>query len=213
MTLVQLILGFLVLGAGHNNRLVFQTNQGQAPADVRYILETPEYLLHFKRGEMVFHFANNAIRIQFAGPLIARVPAGNARVDRVVRYINSDGNQGKPAPAFSSVRYEPLYSGIDLSCFGHLGRLQCDFVTMPGADPGLVRIDIEGADRIAIDEGGNLAIEVMGQMLHIHKPSGVQVSHGQRNAVDVQYQITGNNEIGFTIGPYDHRIPLIIESH
>jgi hypothetical protein len=210
--LIQLILGLFLLAGAHNDRLLFQTNLGQAPADVRYVLETAAYHLHFKRGEVIFYFGNNAIRVQFGGYPVKRVPTGNARLDKVVRYIDSGDTQKPDVPTFAAVKYEALYSGVDLSCYGRGGQLECDFVVMPQADPGQIRLAVDGADRIKLDPAGDLALEAGGETLHVHKPTALQIEHGARNPVDVRYQITGG-EIGIVVGQYHHGIPLIIDCH
>jgi hypothetical protein len=207
-----IIFGLLLLGGEHNTRLVFQTNKDQAPADVRYLLQTETYQLDFKRGEMVFHFGNKPLRIRFAGPLIRSMPTGNARLDRIVRYIDSDETSTKhDVQKFAAVKYESLYSGIDLTCHGHAGQLECDFVVMPGADAGQIRVDVEGADRIVIDETGALTLEIADQTLRLHKPNAFQLDHGRRNVVDARYELKDTNEVGLIIGQYNYSIPLIID--
>jgi hypothetical protein len=210
---VFIIFAFLFLGGEHNTRLVFQTNKDQAPADVRYILHTEKYQLDFKRGEMVFHFANRPFRILFAGHLYKTNPAGNARVDRVVRYIDSDETNNKAdVQKFAAVKYESLYSGIDLACHGHAGQLECDFVAMPGADPEQIRIAVVGADRIGIDETGALTLELGDHALRLQKPNAYQLDHGRRNFVDARYELKDTNEVGLVIGQYNPSVPLIIDA-
>jgi hypothetical protein len=207
-----IILGFLLLGGEHNTRLVFQANKDQAPADVRYLLQTEKYQLDFKRGEMVFHFDNRRLRILFAGSLYKTTPAGNARVDRVVRYIDSDETNNKPeVQKFAAVKYESLYSGIDLTCHGRAGQLECDFVAMPGADAEQIRIAVDGADRIGIDETGVLTLEIGDHALRLQKPIAFQLDRGLRHVVDARYVLKDTNEVGLVIGQYNHSVPLIID--
>ena len=106
----QLLASLLVFVTGHFSRLAFEVNKDQAPADVRYILETEQYRLYFKRGEMVFHIGSEDLRIHFSGNLNKRVPEGTGRMDNLIRFVQSD-NQDKTAnvPKFASVRYESLF--------------------------------------------------------------------------------------------------------
>ena len=207
-----IIFGLFLFGAEHNSRLVFETNKDQAPTDVRYLLRTDKYQLDFKSGEMVFHFGSNSLRLRFAGRLYRSTPVGNARLDRVVRFIDTDENNNKQdVPKFASVRYESLYFGINLSCHGHAGKLECDFVAMPAADPEQIRVAVEGADGIGIDETGALTLQIADQKLRIPKPNAFQLEHGRRNMVDVRFELKGGNEVGFSIGRYNPSIPLIID--
>lgn len=209
--LAQIIFAFLLFGGEHNTRLVFEANKNQAPADVRYLITTDKFQLDFKRGEMVFHFGNRSLRIRFDGSLYRTAPAGNARLDRFVRDVDSDNTSNKPeVQKFASVRYESLYFGIDLACHGHVGQLECDFVAMPGADAEQIRVAVDGADRIGIDETGALTLEIADQTLRIHKPNAFQLDRGRRNFVDVRYELKGADEIGLVIGQYNRSVPLII---
>jgi hypothetical protein len=210
--LTQIIFAFLLFAGEHNTRLVFETNKDQAPADVRYLLRTDKYQLDFKRGEMVFHFGSRALRIRVEGSLNRTTPTGNARLDRFVRYVDSDNTNNKPeVQKFASVKYESVYSGIDLTCHGHVGQLECDFVAMPGADAERIRVAIDGADRVGIDETGALTLEIADQTLRIHKPNAFQLDRGRRSFVDVRYELKGTDEIGLVIGQYNRSVPLIID--
>jgi hypothetical protein len=214
MMLSHFMLGLILLASQQTSRLVFETNRDQALADVRYLLQTDRYQLDFKHGEVVFHFGVNSLRIRFAGQPNKVTPAGKARLDHLVRFVYSDDAHNKPGtPTFASVRYESLYNGIDLSCHGHAGQLECDFAALPGADPEQIQISLEGADRVTIDEGGNLVLGIGGQTLQIHKPEAFQVAHGRRNVVDARYDLKGTSEIGLKIGQYNRSIPLIIDTH
>jgi hypothetical protein len=209
--LSHIIFGLFLLG-GEHTRLVFETNKDQAPADVRYLLQTEKYRVDFKRDEIVFHFGSNSMRVRFAGRPNWTMPAGRARLDRLVRYIDSDDRKSKTdIPKFASVKYESLYSGIDLSCRGHAGQLECVFLAMPGADPEQIRFAVEGTDRIEIDETGALHLEIAGQTLRVQKPNAFQLGHGRRNIVDVRFELKGSNEIAFSVGPYNSSIPLIFD--
>ena len=42
-------------------------------------------------------------------------------------------------------------------------------------------------------------------------PVAWQDIDGQRHFVDVSYVLLGNNEVGFTVGDYDHNEPLVID--
>src|SRR5215467_3158757 len=110
-------LGFLFFGetSTHIHHLAFERNKGQAPADVRYVLRAPEYELDFKRAELVFHFASANLQVRFDGPLNKRVPEGHARLDGLVRYVDTeDADDDQKIPKFASIRYDSLYKGIDL---------------------------------------------------------------------------------------------------
>jgi hypothetical protein len=209
-----IVLGILLSGESstHIRHLAFEKNKGQAPADVRYVLRAQEYDLEFKRGELVFHIGSNALRVRFDGPLNKRVPEGHARVDGLVRYVDSEETSvDQNIPKFASIRYDSLYRGIDLICYAHGTKLECDFVALAGADPEHIRAFLDGADEVEIDDSGALVIRLPERELRLRRPYAFQLDHGQRTTVTVDYQINEVNEISFVIGPYNRAIPLIID--
>jgi hypothetical protein len=213
MMFSSLILAILLLGSEHDGRLVFEKNTGQAAADIRYLLEAPNYQLQWKRGEMALVFRGRILRIQFNGRLNGLVPEGHGRLDRLIRNINSaDAGDKQTIQKFASVKYESLYPGIDLACYIRRGKLECDFVAMPGAQPEQIRLDLDGADHIALDDDGGLTIQIADQEIHLPKPNAFQLEHGSRKVVDVRFQLTDMHEIGFVTGEYNHLIPLIIDA-
>ena len=214
-----LLLGVLLLGedAANVRHPSFEKNKGQAPADIRYILRTPDYQLDFKRAEIVFHAGSSTLRIHFDGPLNKRVPEGHARLDGLIRYVDSeDGSRAHDSdhaiPKFASVRYDSLYKGIDLICYARGTNSECGFLVLPGAEPEQIRAFIDGGD-MEIEDSGTLLIRLPDREIRFPKPNGFQVDHGQRKLVDVRYQLTNGNEIGFLTGEYDHSSPLTIDPH
>ena len=207
-----IVLAFLISSetSTHIRHLAFEKNKGQAPADVRYVLRAQGYELEFKRGELVFHVASNTLRIRFDGPLNKRVPEGHARLDGLVRYVDSeDPNGDQNIPRFASIRYDSLYKGIDLICRVRGTNLECDFVALAGAEPEHIRAFVD-ANGLEIDDSGTLIIRLTDREIRFRKPNAFQLDHGQRNPVDVAYQLNETNEITFFIGEYNHSIPLII---
>jgi hypothetical protein len=210
----SIVLGFLLLAetSAHIQHLAFEKNKGQAPADVRYILRAQDYQLDFKRAELVFHLASDTLRVRFDGPLNKRVPEGHARIDGLVRYVDSDDSaDAQKLPQFASIRYDSLYKGIDLICYARGRSLECDFVALAGAEPEHIRAFVDGTKALEIDDSGALVIRMPDREIQLRKPYAFQMAHGQRKPVDVAYQISEMNEIGFLISDYDHSIPLIID--
>ncbi|HLY61685.1 MAG TPA: SBBP repeat-containing protein [Terriglobia bacterium] len=118
--------------------------------------------------------------------------------------IGSDPNNWRTRVAqYAKVKYENIYSGVDLVYYGNPsagGKLEYDFVVAPGADPGLIRINV-GASLVAarggrpqgaplrIDSHGDLTIEADGGEIRFHKP----VVYQNKSTVDSS-QLTVKNE-------------------
>jgi hypothetical protein len=92
-------------------------------------------------------------------------------------------------PTFAKVRYGEVYPGTDLVYYGHEGRLEYDFVLAPGADPSLVALNFEGADRVELDEQGDLIAWVAGRPVRWQKPVVYQEIEGKRHEIAATYRL------------------------
>lgn len=200
----------LIEGGVHVHPFSFQINKGQAPADVRYLFSAGGYQLDFKRGEIVLHLNATSLRIRFAGRLNKLAPEGHARLDGLIRYVDSNGPEDKnPLPTFGSVRYESLYTGIDLGFYGRRSRLETDFIVAPGADPQQIHVVVEGGDRVELDKE-DLQIQIGSETIRFHQPNAFQIGGSGRQPVEVRYQLSESDEIRLVVGKYDQTLPLII---
>jgi hypothetical protein len=60
-----------------------------------------------------------------------------------------------------------VYPGVDLVYYGNQRQLEFDFVVQAGSDPGLIRFKIEGADRVEIDDDGDLVLQTKSATGHV----------------------------------------------
>jgi hypothetical protein len=116
-------------------------------------------------------------------------------------------------PTYAKVKYEGIYSGIDLVYYGNQRQLEYDFIVAPGADPRRIAFDVSGAQRIRGDEHGDLVLKMkMGEdEIRWHKPVVYQEKDGARQLVAAHYAITDTNRVGFEVAQYDTRRPLYID--
>ncbi|MGD0666774.1 MAG: SBBP repeat-containing protein [Bryobacteraceae bacterium] len=130
----------------------------------------------------------------------------------MVNYLIADRASGwiKNIPTYSRVRYSQLYPGVDVVYYVNDGRLEYDLVLARGADPGRIRLRVEGAQGLRVDEAGDLVIATAGGELRQHRPIVYQESNGGRRQVAVRYQLRGR-EVRFALGRYDRSQPLVID--
>jgi hypothetical protein len=115
-------------------------------------------------------------------------------------------------PTFGRVTTEGVYPGIDLTYYGRQGQLEYDFVVAPGADPGAIEMEVEGADSAHVDEQGDLVLEVGGAQLRQPRPVVYQPDgHGSRRAVSGGYAVEGANRVRFALGAYDVTRAVVID--
>lgn len=112
---------------------------------------------------------------------------------------------------FAKVKYHEVYPGIDLIFYGNQRQLEYDFVVAPGADPHLIKLAIEGAQKLHVDAQGDLILQTEGGEIRQHKPVVYQEVDGTRREIAGNYIIGNSNEIGFQIGNHDPLKPLVID--
>src|SRR2546425_2673194 len=81
----------------------------------------------------------------------------------------------------------------------------------PGADPTVIRLAVEGADRLAVDAQGDLVLYVGDGELRLQKPLVYQAVKGIRQEVSGSYILTDTHQVGFKVAAYDASKPLIID--
>jgi len=109
---------------------------------------------------------------------------------------------------YGKVRFAGVYPGIDLVYYGNSRALEYDIVIAPGSDPERVSFTTVGAQRATIDSQGDLLLYAGGGPVRFHKPVIYQ-TRGQEIAGG--YVLRANGSVGFKIGAYDKRRPLIID--
>ena len=127
-------------------------------------------------------------------------------------FIGNDPKKWRTnVPTYAKVNYQRVYPGVDLVYHGTQGKLEYDFVVAPGADPGVIRLSFEGAERLELGAQGDLVLRTAAGELRQHKPVVYQEVAGARHAVSGSYVSRGQSEVGFEIARYDASQPLIID--
>jgi hypothetical protein len=114
-------------------------------------------------------------------------------------------------PQFRKVVRRQVYPGIDLVYYGRQRELEYDFNVAPGADPGDIRFNIQGAENLRIDSTGDLIVSVPGGELRMHKPDVYQMVGQTRQPVGGSYRLASLHEVALQISAYDPSKALIID--
>src|SRR6185369_8306778 len=101
--------------------------------------------------------------------LVGSNPSPSSRGERelpgkVNYFIGTDpGRWRTNIPTYAGVRLEEVYPGTDLVYYGNQRELEYDFIVAPGADANAIKLAFEGADKIDVDQAGELILEVSGR--------------------------------------------------
>jgi len=220
--------------------LAFEANQGQTAADVRFLSRGDSYSLFLTGQEAVFALRKSApnagprpdrtklskvrsksrgeeklavlrMRLHGANPN-ATVAGVNRMPTRVNYFIGNDPKKWRTdIPVYSQVKYQEVYPGVDLLFYGNQRRLEYDFLVAPGADVKAIALDIQGANKLGIDQHGNLLMKVAGGEVELQKPIIYQEVNGERREIAGNYAIANHHEVSFSISNYDRTLPLTID--
>jgi len=198
--------------------LRFEPNVGQAPATVKYTAESAGYrvaltpqgaYLSLPTGRL----EHAQLRLSLAGASSSARMAAEHRLPTVTNYfLGSDRSQWRRGvPNFGTVRYQDVYPGVDWVIYGNHRHLEYDLVVAPHADPSRIRLQVDGAEQLSLDDNGDLLVRVRGQTLRQLKPVIYQSSHtGAKHYVAGHFTLS-DREIGIAIGGYDPTRELIID--
>jgi Beta-propeller repeat len=112
---------------------------------------------------------------------------------------------------FSRVTFDGVYPGVALSYYPAGGRLEYDFVVAPGVDAGQISWRVEGAQRISLNESGDLLVEAPAGNFVKRRPNVYQHTEGGTRKVESAYRVVAEGRVGFDIGQHDRTQPLIID--
>ncbi|MGA7380572.1 MAG: SBBP repeat-containing protein, partial [Terriglobales bacterium] len=216
--------------------LTFETNQGQTDAKVKFLSRGSGYTLSLTGDEAVFSLRGSEAKpnTSLVGELRPRavVPTTKAVLRMKLRNANPAamvtgadelpgksnyfiGNDPKKwrsnVPTYGKVKYEGVYSGIDLIYYGNQRQLEYDFIVAPGADPHRIQFDVRGATRISRDEHGDLVLQTTAGDVRWRKPVAYQEKDGERQEIEGRYVIRHGQRVGFELAGYDAKRPLIID--
>jgi hypothetical protein len=199
--------------------LSFEANAGQTDAQVKFLARTRDYSLFLTSDKAVLSLAGNgtdkaptAVYTSLLGSNPAAKVTGVSALPGTVNYLNSPDPAQRHAgvPTFARVAYAGVYPGVDLAYYGKASSLEYDFTVAPHADPSQIRMGIEGADSLRLDDAGNLVIATAAGEITQHAPVLYQVVGGTHRPVQGSFTLT-DNQVGFSVGAYDTSKPLVID--
>jgi hypothetical protein len=179
--------------------LSFEPNQGQVDARVKFLSRTGAYSLFLAGDEAVLtlpgskldtkdaNAQNNSqtlnaaagrykpggvLRMKFRNANPAVKVAGVDQLAGTSNYfMGTDPSKWHTSvPTYAKVKYEGIYSGIDLVYYGNQRQLEYDFIVAPGADPAKIAFDVSGARRIRRNERGDLIFSLGQREIRWRKP-------------------------------------------
>lgn len=127
-------------------------------------------------------------------------------------FVGNDPTRWHIARRFERVRYEQVYPGVDMIYYGQQQELEYDFEVAPFADANRIRLRYQGAERIFINNEGELVLRMRdGREVKHRQPVAYQESNGGRREVKCRYLMVGKRIVGLKLGEYDQALKLVID--
>ena len=167
--------------------LSFEANHGQTDGKVKFLSRTSGYTLFLTSDEAVLSLsgkrtdtkakiasaahtpqsqaatkAGGVLRMKLKNVSPAAMVSGTDELAGTSNYFigNDPAKWRTSVPTYAKVKYEGIYSGIDLVYYGNQRQLEYDFIVAPGADPSRIAINVHGAKGIHRDEHGDLVLKI-----------------------------------------------------
>lgn len=191
--------------------LSFEANMGQSAEPVQFLSRGKGYTLFLTPSEAVLSLRNKSsvLRMKLIDANANAELNGQQELQGKVNYLigNDRSKWHTGIPTFRKVQYANIWPGIDMLWYGKQSALEYDFVVNPGSEVSQIRVKFEGAEKMRLDDEGNLMVSSNGEEVKHCAP----VAYQETTAVAGKYVIKGKNEISFEVGPYDRRKPLVID--
>jgi hypothetical protein len=196
--------------------LAFELNAGQTDPRVKALSRGSGYGLFLTADESVVVLTGNsgksaAIRMKLLGANDSRVVPTDPLPGTINSFIGNDPSKWRTdVPTFSKVKYEGIYSGVDLIYYGNQQQLEYDFVVAPGADPSAIRFAVSGA-KVRLDSNGDLVMHTSLGDVRQHKPLIYQEIAGVRHEIAGRFVKRSDQEVSFAVANYDRQHTLVID--
>ena len=200
--------------------IAFEANQGQAGPSIKFLARGLGYTVALTSTDAILSLRNagheaETLRMTLVGANgTARVDGRDQLAGRNNYYAGSDPAQWHTnVPTFAKVRYESVYSGIDLVYYGNQRQLEYDFIVSPGARPRAITLAFAGARDMRIDADGSLVLTLARGELRQPAPVTYQEIGGVRKTIASRYIVKDKDQhlVAFEVGRYDTNRPLVID--
>ena len=127
-----------------------------------------------------------------------------------VHRIARDAQSVVSVEAHPAVVVEGLVPGIDVAFHASGRSVEYDVIVAPGAEPSRFAFVVDGAERVALDDAGDLVLAIGDETFVLAHPVAYQDRDGSRYEVESRFTLN-DRIVGFAVGAYDRDRPLVID--
>jgi hypothetical protein len=189
--------------------LVFEQNEGQAPAGYEFLARRGgSETFYSSKGMDVFVPISGdragRLRIRWMGTTKQAELVGEDELPGHSNYLlGSDQSRWlRGVTQFGRIRYMQIYPGVDVSFHGNGDHLENDFIVAAGASPSDITLQFDRPVRLTAS--GDLEATVDGAAVRLNKPIAYQDFGTARKEVRAKFVLAGKRRVKFQVGKYDH---------
>ena len=202
--------------------LAFEVNEGQAATGIEFVARGSGYALALAPTTASLSLqgkptgptpGDQLLQTRLVGANPVSQVIGQDLLPSVSNYLVGDNPAGwhTNIPNYGQAVEKNVYPGVNLVYFGARGQLEYDFVVQPGANPGAIRLAIDGARSLTLDGQGDLVLQTANGAVVEKAPLVYQQIGGVRRSVAGRFVLLDHQQIGFAVGAYDASQPITID--
>jgi hypothetical protein len=192
--------------------LVFEPNQGQAPAQTKFLCRGQGYATSLSSSRVVWALGKETLSMEIEGAGTALPGRGMDLLPGRSNYFfgSKPENWRTDISQYSKVQFDGVYPGIDLAFHGDQRRLEYDFVLQPGVDPKTIQLHFPQA-HLSLQADGSLEVRGRHGSMVFKAPVTYQPSAAGRISVKSAYVLVPGDRVNFEVGAYDRAQALVID--
>lgn len=175
-----------------------------------FIFSTPLFRAHFSQSAVVLGSREGEVRFWYEGGS-ARLKGDQVLSGRLNLITADTPKDCRELPLYGQVSYSNLYPGVSATFGGSEGKLKSEYRVMADGSPKSIRIRYSGIRSTQIDEAGDLLLATKTGRWREQRPVAWQIENGVTRKVPAAWRIWPDGAIGFSLGAYDRKCPLLID--
>ncbi|MCF6154262.1 MAG: hypothetical protein E3K36_03200 [Candidatus Brocadia sp.] len=130
------------------------------------------------------------LKEEFIGGKVEKIKGEGKTATKVSYFKGKDPSRWKSnISTYDVVNLGEVYEGISLRLKAFGNNMEKLFTVKPGANPNQIKIKLNGANAVKVNEEGQLEAETELGTVVFTRPAAYQEIHGERVVVDVEYRL------------------------
>lgn len=148
---------------------------------------------------------------RFVGGRVAQIEGRDQQAGRVSFEVGATERRARGLPSYGTLDLGEVFPGVQVALKATQSNVEKLYTVAPGHDPGVIRMAIEGAQRLDLGNDGRLIVQTGHGETAFTPPVAFQYdARGERQPVAVAYRLAGDSYY-FALGAYDRSRALTID--